>query len=167
MRGPRISRAVLAIALLLTAPLSTVARPEVGPVAEEPAPPERLADGVELIYWHATFRCDYCLGMERDLLACLSAEFAAPVAEGLMRWHSLDYEESINAELAGEYGIEGQDFLVVRRMDGVDAELLRIEEIWDAAGAEARCERLLPVLKETLRRSPRVEASTRERGGRE
>jgi hypothetical protein len=121
--------------------------------AGDPAPVARAdslqpaAGGVELIYFHATLRCETCLGLEAHIERCLRAEFAAELAAGRLVWRSLNYEVAEGSALHAALDVRGSE-LVIRRLGAAGA--LPIRSVWQAAEAAAVCDSLAPLVTEYL-----------------
>lgn len=132
----------LCAALLLGALVSTAQ----ADTAAAPAPADSLAPAVELIYFHATLRCETCLGLEANIERCLREEFADGLASGQLRWRSLNHELGEGRALHAALGLSGSE--LVLRQPGLAA--LPIRSVWAAPNAGALCDSLAPFLQAAL-----------------
>jgi hypothetical protein len=149
-------RGALLIALVLAVPsLLAAADFAPAPAPAVPASPAAAADslpaGVELIYFHATLRCETCLALEAAIERCLRAEFAVELAEGWLRWRSLDYELAEGSALHAALGLRGSELVIRQRAAGEGGAARPIRSVWNAPQAAAVCDSLRPIVAETLR----------------
>ncbi len=155
-------RARLLVAALLMALLAPAAVGE--PVGEPvPAPGDSLATpagGVELIYFHATLRCETCLALEASIERCLRAEFAAELAQGRLAWRSLDYELGEGRALHANLELSGSELVIRRRAAGESRDAQPIRSVWNAPEAVALCDSLQPIVTQYLRAQPDAEATS-------
>lgn len=155
-------RRALLIALLLAGPSLLAAAdstPAPAPAAPASAAADSLPAGVELIYFHATLRCETCLGLEAAIERCLRAEFAVELAEGRLSWRSLDYEIPEGSALHAALGLRGSELVIRQRAAGEGAAARPIRSVWNAPQAAAVCDSLRPIVIETLRAHLDAEAT--------
>lgn len=145
----------LCAALLLSA-LGSTAQADTAPAAAD-----SLAPGVELIYFHATLRCETCLGLEANIEHCLQAEFADALESGKLRWRSLNHELGEGRALHATLGLSGSE--LVLRQPGLPA--LPVRGVWAASTAAAVCDSLAPLVGAALGAGPDAEATSRRAGG--
>lgn len=145
----------LCAALLLAALVSTAQ------ADTAPAPADSLAPAVELIYFHATLRCETCLGLEANIERCLREEFADALESGQLRWRSLNHELGEGRALHTALGLSGSE-LVLRR-PGLAAQPIR--SVWAAPTAAAVCDSLAPLVNAALGAGPEAEGTSRRAGG--
>ena len=91
-------------------------------------PQDAPSDGVVLYYMHPTFRCVTCNQMEKMVQDLVQTEFAAPLAEGRLRWREINYED--DEALARRYNVATSSLVVVRFRGGEEADHQTLEEIW-------------------------------------
>ena len=114
-----------------------------------------LPAGIELIYFHATLRCETCLALEAAIDGCLRGEFAGELAEGRLSWRSLNYEFGAGGALHAEFGLGGSE-LVIRERAASAAQPIR--SVWNAPSAAAVCDSLRPLVTDYLRAHMDAEA---------
>lgn len=112
---------------------------------------ELPADGVSLVYFHATLRCQTCLGLEANIDRCVKDEFSVELAEGWLDWRSLNHEIGENRALVEALGIEGSELVVIRWQGGEPVDWTLIPEVWEAPDADGVCAALTPIVAGTLR----------------
>jgi len=118
------------------------------------AAPESIAaatPGVELVYFHATLRCETCLALEASIERCLREEFATEMAEGWIRWRSLDYQSAAGEGLHAELGVRGSELVLLRYAGSQRARWEPIRSVWQAPSAAAVCDSLRPLTIHYLR----------------
>ena len=158
-------RRALLLALVLALPSLLAAADAVpAPAPVVPASPAAAADslpaGVELIYFHATLRCETCLGLEAAIERCLRAEFAAELAEGWLSWRSLDYEIAEGSALHAALDLRGSELVIRQHVAGEAGAARPIRSVWNAPAAAAVCDSLAPIVALYLRAHLDAEATS-------
>lgn len=111
-----------------------------------------ITDGVQLLYFHQTFRCPTCLEMERSIAGLLQDEFKPELEEKWLEWRSIDFEDEANQSLSSAYEIHGLSLLIVRRLGGEVVEWRELDRIWDLEATEELDEYLKREILGHLRR---------------
>lgn len=111
-----------------------------------------FTDGVQLLYFHRTFRCPTCLEMERSIAELLEGEFKPELEDGWLEWRSIDFEDETNRAVSSAYDIHGLSLVIIRRLDGAVAEWRELDRIWDLEGTEELDEYLKREILGHLRR---------------
>lgn len=98
----------------------------------------RLDDGsptagtyVAVYYLHATFRCVSCNDIERLAKELLDQSYAAPLANGALRWHVVDFQE--NEALAKRFHVVATGVVVALVENGRIRDFERLDSIWTLA----------------------------------
>jgi len=86
---------------------------------------------IDVLYFHATIRCESCLLIERQSREIIEQEFSKNLKEGTLKFHSLDFQDEQNSELVETYEIETQTLVVRMTTDNKVIKWKKLEKIWD------------------------------------
>ncbi|MBU0595146.1 hypothetical protein KJ567_00475 [Candidatus Bipolaricaulota bacterium] len=121
-----------------------VASDDVPPtVAEVTAEPASIADAtpasvcvVDAIYFHNTARCRTCKNIEATAKAVLEAAFAEELAEGRLRWSTINMEQE--RHYVEEYDLVKPTLILARSVDDEPQDWVALDEAWSLIGRDAR-----------------------------
>lgn len=86
---------------------------------------------VEVLYFHATIRCEGCLMIEKYTKETIEQVFANELKSGVLSFASLDFMQEENSHYVEKFGIETQT-LIVQLSDGTKTlKWKNLERIWD------------------------------------
>ena len=91
---------------------------------------DKPADRVVAVYFHRTERCPTCLKMGSYSEEAVKKGFAEEVEKGAVEFHSIDYQDEMNAALAKAYKISGPALVVTQVRDNKVKQLKNLKEIW-------------------------------------
>ncbi len=97
-------------------------------VAEVPA------DGVVAYYFHSTFRCPTCQGIEAYAREAIETGFADALNDGRVRWRVLNYEKPENRSLARKYEIAMPMVVLVKLERGSEKSWKSLDRVWELNG---------------------------------
>jgi len=113
----KIGRGLLAL-MLVAAAMASVA---------VPAAQASSADGIELLYFHRTDRCQSCNNAEQYARDTLSTYFPDEVKSGVLSIRSVDYQK--DRAMAEKYGVNMQG-LKLRITENGQETVKDVSEIW-------------------------------------
>ncbi len=78
-------------------------------------------DGVIAYFFHGMDRCEACINYEAYAKDVIASDFARPLAQGLLYWQVVDFDQPANGHFDADYGLGHVATLVlVRRQNGED-----------------------------------------------
>ena len=114
--------------------------------AAAPAP----ATKVRVVYAHRTLRCVSCLLIEKLARETIQEEFAARLADGTMKWQTVDFWQ--DKQFADKYGVGSPTVVVITYVNGRQASYQRLDELW---GLKMEGDRFRAVLKDAVGKAVR------------
>jgi hypothetical protein len=97
-------------------PASKPAEGQVVPVSITVEPGLKL----EVVYFHAPFRCATCLCWEEQITYVINTYFASYLINGTMTYQVLDLGDYNNNDMARKYGTSSSQLFINRIVDGKD-----------------------------------------------
>ena len=91
-------------------------------------------DGLVVCYLHSNTRCTDCLNLERGAQAAVEAGVAQGQLEKNVVFRSVNYELPENQSLVNRYDLIAPTVVLIRRVDGKDADWKGLPEAWDLRG---------------------------------
>ena len=91
---------------------------------------------VDAMYFHNTARCPTCRNIESTAQAVISEEFAAELESGRLRWRTVNMEDEL--EYVDRYHLTMPTLILVRMVDGQEAEWMALDETWNLIGSRTR-----------------------------
>jgi len=92
------------------------------------------ADRVLAMYFHRTQRCPTCLKMGSYSEEAVKQGFPDQVANGVVAFYYIDFQDENNAELAKGYDVSGPALIVAQVVDNKVKEYKDLGEIWTKVG---------------------------------
>ena len=86
---------------------------------------------IEVIYFHATIRCESCLLIERQTRETIEQVYSTNLKDGTLSFSSLDFQDEQNSELAERYEIDSQTLIVQISNGSKVIKWKKLEKIWE------------------------------------
>jgi hypothetical protein len=86
--------------------------------------------GIVLLYFHQTYRCETCLGMERRIRQAMDELAAERPSVSLPPFIDLDYQASDNWDPVNRFGISAIELILAKRQDGEWIDWKKFDAIW-------------------------------------
>lgn len=109
--------------------------PETAP-AVETAASATASCVVDAIYFHNTARCYTCRNIEATARAVLEAEFPVELAEGRLRWSTINMEKQ--RHYVDQYSLAMPTLILVRSVDDEAQDWVSLGETWALIRDESR-----------------------------
>jgi cytochrome c biogenesis protein CcdA len=125
MQPKKILTALLLFFIALSLAGLVVKRVREASAAEDPGADAalRVRDGVILYYCHGKDRCENCVNYEAYAREILATDFAKPLAQGLLSWQVVNFDEPANGHFDEDYQLGHVATLVlVRRENSEETE---------------------------------------------
>ncbi|MCL4204573.1 MAG: hypothetical protein KJ000_18965 [Pirellulaceae bacterium] len=91
-------------------------------------------DTTMVYYFHSSFRCQTCRGIEEQAHSVVLSEFADELAAGTVQWQVLNYEQPAGNELAKQFDISMPVVVLARFEDGKIARWKSLDQVWGLVG---------------------------------
>lgn len=98
--------------------------------APEAAVAEAPAHQVIVYYFHATQRCRTCIAIQKQAEAAVHEEFAPELADGLVVWREVNYDEPANRAFVQQYELVTSSLVLVDQQDGATTEWRNLDDVW-------------------------------------
>jgi hypothetical protein len=85
----------------------------------------------DVLYFHATMRCEGCLAIEEFTKNSLSALFDKQLKDSSLTFNSIDFMEEKNAHFQDDYKFEVQTLIISKKVDGKEIKWKNLDKIWD------------------------------------
>lgn len=89
------------------------------------------ATSLKVYYFHTSRRCKTCLTIEANAKEAVEAGFPTEVAEGLVSWEEVDFEEKENAHFVKDLDLMFSSVIVVKYQDGKQVEWKNLQKVWE------------------------------------
>jgi hypothetical protein len=86
---------------------------------------------VKAFYFHTSRRCKTCLSIEANAKEALNTGFAAEIAEGLLSWEEVNFEEKEKAHYVKDFDLMFSSVIVVKYQDGKQVEWKNLQKVWE------------------------------------
>lgn len=86
---------------------------------------------VEVLYFHATIRCQGCLTIEDFTQKSINMSFADQLKSGKLKFKSLDFLEDANAHYMDDYKFDSQALILSKKVNGKEVKFKNLDKIWD------------------------------------
>jgi hypothetical protein len=106
---------------------------------QEPPP---LENGVEVVYFHRSQRCQKCLYLEACVTYTVETYFQDELASGDVVFRVLNVQDESNAVMVEKYGAYGSSLYVSTVVDGTD-HIEHVTDIWFVVGDDEACSALV------------------------
>ncbi len=95
---------------------------------------DTLSPDIQVFYFHNTYRCMTCLGMEGMTEEMIQDNFSTELETGTITWGSFDIQEPENERFVKEFGLDGIALIMVELENGKMLRWKNLEQIWELAG---------------------------------
>jgi hypothetical protein len=106
---------------------------------QEPPP---LENGVEVVYFHRSQRCQKCRYLEACVTYTVETYFQDELASGDLVLRVLNVQDEANAAMAEKYEAYGSSLYVNEVIDGTD-HIEPVTDIWFVVGDDEACSSLV------------------------
>lgn len=86
---------------------------------------------VEVLYFHATIRCEACLMIEKYTKETIEQVFANELKSGILTFKSLDFMQDENSNYVEKFSIETQTLIVQITNGKETVRWKNLEKIWE------------------------------------
>jgi hypothetical protein len=86
---------------------------------------------IDVIYFHATIRCQTCLKIEEFTKNTVNFSFEKELKEGTITFSSLDFLASENEHFQNDYNFDTQTLIISKKVNGKEVKWKNLEKIWD------------------------------------
>jgi hypothetical protein len=104
---------------------------------DEALPPVILAsddlqpDRIQVYYFHRRIRCTGCITVEQGSFEAVSEDHQQDIADGVLEWHSINFDEPENEHFATEYDLYSQELVLIEIKDNEIIRHAKIPEVWE------------------------------------
>lgn len=86
---------------------------------------------VDVLYFHATIRCQGCLTIEEYIKNTVDLHFTKEQKNGTLTFFSLDFLKPENQHFQDDYKFDGQTLIIRKIVDGKIVKWKNLDKIWD------------------------------------
>ena len=86
---------------------------------------------IEVIYFHATMRCNGCMTIENYTQKSLNSNFGNEIKNGKILLKSIDFQQTENEHFAEKYKFDSQELILSKKVDGKEVKWKKLDKIWD------------------------------------
>ena len=86
---------------------------------------------VDVLYFHATMRCDGCLKIEKFTKDIVNSSFSKELTDSLLTFSSLDFMQVENEHFQDDYKFETQALIISKKVNGKEVRWKNLVQIWD------------------------------------
>jgi hypothetical protein len=94
------------------------------------AAPASSQDATMVYYFHSSFRCQTCRDIEDQAHSVVLSDFADQLADGTIRWQTMNYDQSPGSDLAKQFDISMPMVVVARIEGGKMTRWKSLDRIW-------------------------------------
>jgi hypothetical protein len=99
-----------------------------------PAKDQRPDNALVVYYFHGETRCPTCRNIEDYSHKAVESAFAEELAENIVQWKVVNYEQPENSHFATEYEIVSPTVVLVRTTNGEVADWRNLMRVWELVG---------------------------------
>ena len=89
---------------------------------------------IDVMYFHATIRCQSCLDIERNAKSTMDELYANEIKSGKMTFASLDFLEPENEKFSKKYDFDNQVLIISKKVNGKEVKWKNLDKIWEYSG---------------------------------
>lgn len=86
---------------------------------------------IEVLYFHATIRCEGCLAIEDFTKKSVKSKFANEIKNGKVVLKSLDFLQPKNEHYQKKYNFYVQTLIISKKVKGKEVKWKNLDKIWD------------------------------------
>jgi hypothetical protein len=87
---------------------------------------------IDVLYFHATVRCQTCITIEEFTKNTLESEFKNELKNGTIAFKSFDFLDTLNEHFQDDYKFESQTLILSKKVNGKEVKWVNLEKMWDA-----------------------------------
>ncbi|MGB9702802.1 MAG: nitrophenyl compound nitroreductase subunit ArsF family protein [Candidatus Kapaibacteriota bacterium] len=89
---------------------------------------------IDVLYFHATVRCEGCLRIEEFINQSINYAFKEELKDSTIKLKSLDFLQPENEHFQDDYKFDVQSLILSKKIDGKEVEWKNLDSIWDLDG---------------------------------
>ena len=89
---------------------------------------------IDVIYFHATVRCQGCLTIEDFAKKSIDWNFKKELEKGKLTFTSIDFLQDSNAHYQDDYKFDSQTLVLSKKVVGKEVKYKILDKIWDYSG---------------------------------
>lgn len=86
---------------------------------------------VEIMYFHATMRCQGCMTIEGHINKSVNAIYGNELKKGNVLLKSIDFQVPENEHFLEDYKFDSQTLIISKKVNGKEIKWKNLEKIWD------------------------------------
>lgn len=86
---------------------------------------------IEVLYFHATIRCEGCLSIEEKIKNTIDNYYPKEVKSGVLNLKSLDFLKPENQHFQDDYNFDAQTLIIRKVVNGKVVRWKNLDKIWD------------------------------------
>lgn len=86
---------------------------------------------IDIIYFHATLRCQTCLSIEEFIKKSVELSFEKELKDSTLTLKSLDFLQSENEHYQEKYKFDTQTLTLSKKLNGNEVKWKNLDKIWD------------------------------------
>lgn len=126
---------VLFVCMALSSVLCSCTKSEPVPSNTPAAKPE--ASTLNVYYFHRTVRCPSCEKIEALAQKAVEEGFVDELADGRMKWITVNIDEEQNKHFEDHYQLEAQSVVVSETRAGKETRWKNLKKVWDLLDDDA------------------------------
>ncbi len=104
---------------------------------------QNKSEVIEVLYFHATMRCQGCMTIEDFTQKSLNAKFQNEMKNSKIILKSIDFQQTENEHFAEQYKFESQELILSKKVDGKEVKWKKLDKIWDFSSNYAKYEKYI------------------------
>lgn len=89
------------------------------------------AERLEVLYFHATTRCEGCLAIESNITNSLNLLYSKELKDSSITFKSIDFQEEENERFMDKYKFDTQTLILSKKVNGKEVKWKNLDKIWD------------------------------------
>jgi hypothetical protein len=86
---------------------------------------------IDVLYFHATVRCQTCITIEEFTKNTLESEFKNELKNGTITFKSIDFLDTLNEHFQDDYKFESQTLILSKKENGKEIKWKNLDKMWD------------------------------------
>lgn len=88
---------------------------------------------IDVLYFHATIRCEGCLTIESNINKSINNLYAKELKDSSITLQSIDFLQLENEHFQDDYKFDSQTLILSKKVNGKEVKWKNLEKIWDYA----------------------------------
>ncbi len=98
---------------------------------------------IEVLYFHATMRCNGCMTIEDFTQKSINTNFQNEMKNGKIILKSIDFQQTENEHFAEKYKFESQELILSKKVNGKEVKWKKLDKIWDFSSNYSKYEKYI------------------------